>query len=100
MKTDPIRKTTKRKVRADRVPASFPVKVGHKVGVTKDISTSGIYFEIEQSQKVGSKIDFVLDLMTPGGPIQVKCHGTVVRIENKNGCVGVAATIQDSIIQS
>ena len=74
--------------------------LGPKKGVVKDISATGIYFEIDQKQVVGSNIDFVLDLDTPGGPIHVQCHGTVVRIEEKSGRIGIAATIKESIFKS
>ena len=99
MKSKPIR-TSVKKLRADRHPVSFPISVGPSKGVAKGISTTGIYFEIDQKQKVGSKIDFVLDLETPGGPIQVQCHGTVVRIEEKSDRVGIAATINESVFKS
>lgn len=100
MQSPPIRKIAKKKVRAVRHPAAFPVTLGPKKGLVKDISATGIYFEIDQKQAVGSNIEFVLDLETPGGPMQVQCHGTVVRIEKKAGKVGIAATIEKSIFKN
>lgn len=95
-----MRTSVKKKMRADRHPVAFPVSIGPSKGIVKDISTTGIYFEIDQSQSVGSSIDFVLDLDTPGGPIQIQCHGTVVRIEEKPGCIGIAATISESVFKN
>ena len=95
-----MRTSVKKKMRADRHPVAFPVSIGHSKGVVKDISTTGIYFEIDQSQSLGSNIDFVLDLETPGGPIQIQCHGTVVRIEESPGRIGIAATIDESVFKS
>jgi len=100
MKSKPIRTSVKKKVRADRHPVVLPISVGPSKGVVKDISTTGVYFEIDQSQSIGSNIDFVIDLDTPGGPIQIQCHGTVVRIEEKSGRIGIAATISESIFKS
>jgi hypothetical protein len=100
MQSKPIRTSVKKKLRADRHPVSFPISIGPSKGIAKDISTTGIYFEIDQKQKVGSRIDFVLDLDTPGGPIQVQCHGTVIRIEEKPGRVGIAATINESVFKN
>lgn len=100
MKSKPIRTSVKKKIRADRHPVSFPISIGPSKGIAKDISTTGIYFEIDQRQKIGSEIDFVLDLDTPGGPIQVQCSGTVIRIEEKPGRIGIAATINESVFKS
>ncbi len=100
MQSKPIRRSEKIKSRADRYSVSFPIALGSSAGTVKDISTTGIYFEIDQSQSVGSNIDFVIDLNTPGGPIQVQCHGTVVRIDEKPGRIGIAATISESVFKS
>ncbi|QWD77366.1 PilZ domain-containing protein [Polynucleobacter sp. MWH-Svant-W18] len=100
MKSKPIRTSVRKKTRAVRHPVSFPISVGFSKGIVKDISTTGIYFEIDQSQSVGSDIDFVLDLDTPGGPIQIQCHGTVIRIEEISGRIGIGATINETIFKN
>ena len=100
MKSKPIRTSARKKVRADRHPVTFPISVGPSKGIVKDISTTGVYFEIDQSQSVGSNIDFVIELDTPGGPLQIQCHGTIVRIEEKPGRIGIAATIIESVFKN
>lgn len=85
--------------RAKRHPVSIPISLGAKIGIAKDISATGIYFEIDAKQKVGSSITFLLELMTPGGPIKVDCTGKVVRVEAKDGHIGIAATIKSSEFQ-
>jgi hypothetical protein len=100
MKSKPTQRSEKIKSRADRHSVNFPIALGSSEGVVKDISTTGIYFEIDQSQSVGSTINFVIDLHTPGGPIQVQCHGTVVRVDEKPGRIGIAATISESAFKS
>ena len=96
MRSPSTRKNIRKVLRAERHPVSIPISVGKKTGVAKDISATGIYFEIDAKQKVGSNITFLLELMTPGGPIKVNCKGKVVRLENKDDRIGVAATIKDS----
>lgn len=100
MKSTPIRKGTKNAVRADRHSVSIPVALGSKHGLVKNISATGIYFEIDHQQSLGADIDFVIDLDTPGGPIKVQCHGTIVRLEEKSGRIGIAATISESTFKS
>ena len=100
MKSRSPRSSTKPAPRDERLPVAFPISVGSSTGVVKDISSTGIYFEIDQNQEVGSKIEFVLDLATPGGPIQIQCQGTVVRIEEKSGRIGIAATINESLFKN
>jgi len=100
MKSPVDRKSTRKKIRPDRHIVSIPVTLGKKTGIVKDISATGIYFEIDCEQKVGSDITFELELMTPGGPIRVNCKGHIVRLENKGKHVGIAAKIEDSEFKS
>ena len=100
MKSTPTRTSVKKKIRADRHPVAFPISIGPSKGLVKDISTTGIYFETDQNQKVGSMIDFVLDLETPGGPLHIQCRGTVVLIEENSGRLGIAATITESTFKN
>ena len=79
--------------REERVLANFPIVLGDEKGATRDLSASGIYFEIENEQKTGSVISFVIDLDTPGGKIKVACEAEVVRVEKLSGKCGIAARI-------
>ena len=64
---------------------------------TKDVSSGGVYFEVEQAPHAGSKLEFVITLpteITMTGPVQIRCIGKVVRVDRSGGGqVGVAATI-------
>ena len=96
MRTPADRKNLRKKIRADRHTVSIPITLGPKTGIVKDISATGIYFEIDCEQKIGSDIHFELELITPGGPIRVNCKGQIVRLENKGKHVGIAAKIEES----
>lgn len=73
----------------------MPVQLGTQQAETKDISVSGIYFETEESFAPGSEVDFTLDLrhVKPGGVVRLVCKGRIVRVERKDGKLGVAVAI-------
>ncbi|HMD31404.1 MAG TPA: PilZ domain-containing protein [Candidatus Acidoferrales bacterium] len=70
-------------------------------GQTRDISTRGVYFLIDQHLEAGSTLDFMLTLpaeITQGTEVFIHAQGKVVRVEQKPGEVqerlGVAAVIE------
>ena len=79
--------------RDERVESHLPVRVGGDLGVSKNISASGIYFELDQKQLQESIIDFVIELDTPGGVLNLICKGEVVRMQTVDGKLGVGVKI-------
>ncbi len=87
-----------------RVPFRVPVKVRHEggehEGLTRDLSSSGIFLYSESEMKAGSKLELVIMLppdlgLGPGG--WTLCQASVVRVEESEGKgMGIAATL-DSI---
>jgi len=70
-------------------------------GKTRDISTRGLYFVIDQSLEAGSQLDITLTLpaeITNGTEVFVRAAGKVVRVEPKmedgTSRLGVAAVIE------
>lgn len=70
-------------------------------GKTRDISTRGLYFVVDQDLRDGSDLDIMLTLpseMTNGEEVLVKASGKVVRVEERleDGTLrrGVAAIIE------
>jgi c-di-GMP-binding flagellar brake protein YcgR len=70
-------------------------------GKTRDISTRGLYFVIEQNLEAGSELDITLTLpaeITHGTEVLVRALGKVVRVERRmedgNTRMGVAAVIE------
>lgn len=96
------------KRRARRFPMQLPVsikpensKTNASVVQTRDVSSSGIYFEFETPMTVGTQVEFLMTLpepLTKGTPVRIRCIGKVVRVEpdSKAGPqqVGIAATIE------
>jgi len=95
------------KTRADerrsrqRVPVRVPVKVRHQggeqQGLTRDLSSSGIFLYSKPGMQAGSKLELVIMLppglgLGPGG--WTLCEASVVRVEESGGKgVGIAATL-------
>ena len=94
---------------ARRYDLSLPVMVripaqgfaATQSGRTRDISTKGLYFVIDQDVRAGSNLDIMLTLpkeMTNGEEVLVKASGKIVRVESRmedgNERLGVAAVIE------
>ena len=82
-----------------RVPAQKVLDL--KTGKTRDISTRGLYFVMDQDLRAGSEIDLTLTLpieLTKGAEVLVHALGKVLRVEPRiedgNTRLGVAAIIQ------
>lgn len=82
-----------------RIPAER--KDDSQQGKTRDISTRGLYFVIEQDLEAGSELDITLTLpaeITHGTEVFVRAMGKVVRVErsseNGTASMGVAAVIE------
>ena len=94
-------KTTTERRSRQRMPVRVPVKVRHEggehQGLTRDLSSSGIFLYSESGMKAGSKLELVIMLppglgLGPGG--WTLCEASVVRVEESEGKgMGVAATI-------
>ena len=70
-------------------------------GNTRDISTRGLYFVMDQDPQAGSPLDLVLTLptaITNGKEVLVHAFGRVLRVEPRiedgNARMGVAAVIE------
>lgn len=89
---------------ARRLPLHVPVFVTVTEGgikdhaaVTRNVSASGVFLEMESPLPEGTEIEFTLTLppeITHSGSIRVHCLGTVVRVEHGERA-GVAAAIDE-----
>jgi hypothetical protein len=82
-----------------RIPAEL--QDDSQEGKTRDISTRGLYFVIEQDLEAGSEVDITLTLpaeITHGTEVFVRALGRVVRVERRTedgtARMGVAAVIE------
>jgi hypothetical protein len=94
---------------ARRYDLSLPViirlpvekEISSRNGKTRDISTRGLYFTVEQDLDAGAEIDLTLTLpseVTRGSEVFIRAMGKVVRVDRSPGSdsarVGVAAVIE------
>jgi hypothetical protein len=90
-----------RQRREERVSAARPVRLDRGTGVTENVSASGVFFETNVDYAVGSKISFVIELEgLREEKSMLRCQGEIVRVEHRDGKVGVAARIVASRVDS
>jgi c-di-GMP-binding flagellar brake protein YcgR len=94
---------------ARRYDLSLPVSIRMPInretraqsGQTRDISTRGVYFMLQNDLAPGTELDFTLTLpseITRGTEVFVRAHGRVVRVDKRaddnHSTIGVAAVIE------
>src|SRR3989339_546846 len=81
--------------RAHRHWGATPVELKDGKGITRDFSSTGIFFETDKSFTQGQPINFtiVLENVDPNRPVRVKCRGEIVRVEESGQKIGVAVAI-------
>jgi len=92
VKSTSIKPSAKRD-RASRVSSCLPVSLNGKSGITRDISATGILFEIDEDHPEGSNISFEVELNTPGGTLKLLCNAKIVRVVKEGGRSSIAAKI-------
>lgn len=86
--------------REERVRAALRVDLGgNGVGVTRDVSASGIFFETDVTYSPGNPIAFTIDIDAPAGKMVLQCRGEIVRVEARESRVGVAVKILESVLK-
>ena len=87
----------KKKRKSARSFESLPVKVlnDERKAVTRDVSASGVYILTDKHYKAGSIITMTIDLDNPSGT-QMRCVGTIVRVESHGARIGVAVQLKPS----
>jgi PilZ domain len=79
--------------REPRYDAHWPLRMGQDSGVTRNLSASGLFFELDASAQPGQTISLCIDLDVVGRKMQWICQAQVVRTESKDGKLGVGARI-------
>jgi hypothetical protein len=83
-----------------RIDSTLPTCINGVEGVTRDVSTSGLFILQSHHQEIGSRIDFSVDLDTPGGKLKLCCVGEVVRLEEIDGKFGIGIKIINQVMKS
>mgnify|MGYP001369078336 CR=1 FL=1 len=83
----------------ERVAVELPVHVGDATGTTRDISATGMFFELDASHTLGTTVDLTVEMDTPGGKMLLKCHGNVIRVIPHGDKVGVAVKMTEMTME-
>lgn len=81
---------------ADRFDTALPVEIGGSQGMTRNISATGIYFETEVAQELGSRVRFTVEVNVRGEKLKLVCEGEVVRVDHNDGGLCIAAKLESS----
>lgn len=80
-----------------REPLALPLKMGDHAAVTRDISASGMYFEMRGCHDLGGPVMFEMDLAD--AHIRFSAEGEIVRIEHTDGKTGIAVRLLSAHLQ-
>ncbi|MDR3368488.1 PilZ domain-containing protein [Rhodoferax sp.] len=81
---------------ADRFTSELPVEINGAIGLTRNVSATGVYFETTADQAPGSRVRFVVEVLVNGEKLKMVCAGDVVRVEQKLGMLGIAVKLSSS----
>lgn len=80
----------------ERFEITMPMRLGSRIGLIKNISESGIYFEIKHKIDIMNTVNFDIEMSASVGPMNLKCQGMVVRMDRKADRTGIAVYLLDS----
>jgi len=84
--------------RAPRYPIGLPIEVEALGSAeTRDVSTTGVFFETQEPLAPGAVIRFSLVFQHAGSEprLRLVCQGEVVRVEQRDERLGIAVTITE-----
>ena len=85
---------------ADRFATELPVEIDGVHGLTRNISATGIYFKANLAPARGSRVSFTVEVMVRGERLKLVCEGEVVRVEESDGVLGIAAKLETSFFSN
>ena len=72
------------------------MEINGSSGVTRNISATGVYFETSEEAAPGAKVSFTIEVLVNGESLKMVCSGEVVRVDHKEGRVGIAVKLANS----
>jgi hypothetical protein len=84
-----------------RLRVRLPVLVGGRRGVTRDLSGSGVYLELDDFFLESKDLTFSILLPTSSGDrtLAIPCRGEVLRVEPDPSAVGVAVRFSERCLE-
>ena len=85
----------------ERVRAALRVQLAdNRVGVTRDVSASGIFFETLASYAAENPISFTIEIPGPAGSMLLTCRAEIIRVERRDAQLGIAAKFLETRLQA
>jgi len=81
------------KRRDRRIDIALPVMLENATGVTRNVSSSGVFFWTSSKYGLGDAIAFAMGRKTETGEFMLKCRGVVLRTEQRGNDIGVAVWV-------
>jgi len=74
-----------------------PINFGRGIGISRDISFTGVYFTTKEPLKPGEQLQIAYELAyaIPGKSLKFDCQGHVLRVEQLGNTFGIAAKIDE-----
>jgi len=88
------------KRKEERTVIELPLAFEDGKGVTRNLSTSGMFFWTDSAPAftVGDRVSITLEVIRSGRKIRPKCEGEIVRVEPRGKQTGVGMKIVESEI--
>lgn len=86
--------------RCKRYRTELATAVNGVEGITHNVSATGFYILQDQPCAVGSRIDFWVDLDTPGARLKLCCEGEVVRVDRVDNRFGIGIKILSQVMKA
>lgn len=80
---------------------AIPVRLADgATGVTRDLSTKGVFFEMDCEPELGSVIEMTIELKLGSRSIWLKSRGRVVRVKSSGERTGIAVRMLESKLET
>jgi len=76
-----------------RIDIALPVMLENAMGITRNVSSSGVFIWTNGTYALGDAINFAMGRKTESGEFMLKCRGVVLRTEERGKDVGVAVWV-------
>lgn len=91
---------SKNKRSEERVNVVLPVRLDNMIGMTRDVSATGISFEVDANYTTGSEINFIIEMEAFNEKMLWKCKGSIVRTGAHGQKISVAVKITESVMEA
>ena len=82
---------------AQRVDVEIPVMIGNDEAATQNLSSTGMLIEASSAPEIGARVDMMLQYLVNGQDFALRCHGEVVRVQQRGNGYTVAVRLHQPL---